>query len=70
MRIKARRTIALHVADATQRQAVQQEIENFLQALSSYPEHFAHDPYLTFEQHLCSIMAGEQTSSEFSVHVA
>lgn len=60
MRIKTRRAIALHVADATQKHAVQQEIERFLEALSSYPQCFAHDPYLSFEQHLCSIMAGEQ----------
>jgi hypothetical protein len=30
----------------------QQEIDNFLQALSSYPDHFAFDTTLTFEQHL------------------
>jgi hypothetical protein len=30
----------------------QQEIDNFLRALSSYPEHFALDTTLTFEQHL------------------
>jgi hypothetical protein len=36
----------------------QQEIDSFLQALSSYPERFALDTTLTFEQHLhrtCSV---------------
>jgi len=70
MRIKARRSIALYAVDAAQKEAVQREIENFLQALSSYPERFAHDPYLTFEQHLCSIMAGEQVPAEFGRNVA
>ncbi len=36
---------------------VQQEIDNFLRALSSYPDRFAHEPYLSFQQHLSRVLA-------------
>jgi len=32
------------------------EIETFLQALDSYPDRFARDPALRFEQHLDSLV--------------
>jgi hypothetical protein len=35
---------------------VQQEIDSFLRALSSYPDRFAREPYLSFQQHLCRIV--------------
>jgi hypothetical protein len=38
----------------------QREINNFLLALHSYPERFADDPGLTFEEYLFSIMVSEQ----------
>ena len=57
MRTKKYRPIVLCVSDASRKREVQQEIDNFLRALSSYPKRFAHDPYLSFEQHLFSIMA-------------
>jgi len=34
---------------------VQREIENFLRALNSYPDRFALNPGISFEQHLFSI---------------
>jgi len=52
--------VTLHLRDSNNREAVQQEIDRFLQALSSYPDRFAHDPYLSFEQHLCSIMSSDR----------
>jgi hypothetical protein len=42
-----------------QRQA-QEEIDNFLKAMSSYPERFAVDPSLSFEEHLFTITAQNQ----------
>ena len=36
--------------------AVQKEIDTFLTALDSYPEGFARNPYLSFEQHLFSVV--------------
>lgn len=38
---------------------VQQEVDNFLRAISSYPDRFARDPGVSFEQHLGSIVASE-----------
>ncbi len=37
---------------------VRREINNFLQALDSYPDRVAKEPNVTFQQHLCSIFAG------------
>jgi hypothetical protein len=37
---------------------VQREIESFLRAVESYPDRFAREPYLSFQQHLCSIVTG------------
>jgi hypothetical protein len=53
----------LHGSAARERQAqreneVQREIENFLQAVRSYPDRFAREPDLSFQQHLCSIATG------------
>jgi hypothetical protein len=36
---------------------VQHEIRNFLSALVSYPDRFATDPDLSFEQHLFQLVA-------------
>ncbi len=39
------------------RYQAEQEIENFLKAINSYPERFAKDPQLSFEDHLFTITA-------------
>lgn len=57
MSTKKHRPIVVGISDATRAQEVQQEIENFLRALNSYPDEFAHDPRLSFEQHLSSLNA-------------
>jgi queuine/archaeosine tRNA-ribosyltransferase len=36
---------------------VQEEIQNFLRAVDSYPERVAKEPSVTFQQHLGSIFA-------------
>ena len=36
---------------------VRQEIRSFLEALDSYPDRFAQDPEVSFEQHFCSLVA-------------
>ena len=48
---------AQHESDA------QREIENFLQAVESYPDRFAREPYLSFQQHLCSIVTGADSTA-------
>ncbi len=47
----------LSIGETIRRREVQQEIDNYLLALSSYPERFANDPCVSFEQHLFSMMA-------------
>jgi hypothetical protein len=44
----------------------QQEIRDFMRALSSYPEQFAHDPCLSFEQHLFSIASSSNATGQGS----
>ena len=41
---------------------VQREIDSFLRAVSSYPDRFAREPYLSFRQHLSSIVTGSRPS--------
>jgi hypothetical protein len=36
---------------------VKREIQNFLEALDSYPARVAREPRLSFRQHLCSVFA-------------
>ena len=36
---------------------VREEIQNFLQALDSYPARVAKEPRVSFHQHLCSLVA-------------
>jgi len=52
----------LNTPDINQSCDVQQEIDNFLRALRSYPESFAHNPQLSFEQHLSGITASDVVS--------
>jgi hypothetical protein len=53
---------SLSAGETIRRREVQQEIDNYLLALSSYPERFAHDPGVSFEQHLFSMLAAGHTS--------
>ena len=54
--------LTLNTLDTNPAGDVQQEIDGFLRALRSYPESFAHNPRLSFEQHLFRIMASELPS--------
>ncbi len=40
---------------------VRREIQSFLRALHSYPERFARDPDITFEEHRSSLLVVIQT---------
>jgi len=46
---------------------VQEEIDNFLQALNSYPDRFAREPHLSFEQHLFRLSAAGIARAERDV---
>jgi len=52
----------LHAPETNLPCDVRQEIDKFLRALRSYPESFANNPRLSFEQHLSGIMASEMAS--------
>lgn len=43
---------------------VEREIETFLRALNSYPDRFAREPYLSFQQHLFSLAIAPQSALE------
>ncbi len=64
MKTKKHRAPVLPPSDAAQEHEaqpedeVQREIESFLRAVKSYPDRFAREPYLSFQQHLCSIVTG------------
>jgi hypothetical protein len=61
MRIKSFQALTLSASEGIREIEAQREIENFLRALSSYPERFAQEPTLSFEQHMISIIAGAQS---------
>ena len=50
-------------ADSVGNQQVREEIENFLRALSSYPESFLRHPGISFEQHR-DLIASAQAQAE------
>jgi hypothetical protein len=60
MTTKKHRPIVLGISDACRAKEVEQEIQNFLQALNSYADRFASDPDLSFEQHLDHVIAAKQ----------
>jgi hypothetical protein len=64
MKTRKHRSVTVGAADTGREQEVRREIKNFLSALSSYPDRFARNPYVSFEQHLFSIASGDQQASE------
>jgi hypothetical protein len=60
---KQQATDSLSSDDEHQRE-VQREIDSFLRAVSSYPDRFAREPYLSFEQHLSSIVTATHTEED------
>ncbi|MBZ5598581.1 MAG: hypothetical protein LAN83_09680 [Acidobacteriia bacterium] len=66
MKIRKHRPITVGIAstERERQREVQQEIETFLTALSSYPDRFARNPCVSFEQHLFSLAAAKVVSGE------
>lgn len=60
MKTKRHHATDLGVADTREYEA-QREIDSFLRAVSSYPARFAREPYLSFQQHLSSIVTATET---------
>jgi hypothetical protein len=47
---------------------VRNEIKIFRKALASYPEHFAANPQITFEEHCASLIANGNIAPQAPVH--
>lgn len=60
MKSRKQHRIPVTFTGVARNREVKQEIENFLEALRSYPDQFARQPYLSFEQHLYSITTANQ----------
>ena len=64
MKNSKRRPSASGLGRATTRERdVQYEIKSFLSALVSYPDRFAREPRLSFEQHLFRLVAANQMAN-------
>lgn len=59
MKIKRHHATDLRVSDVERENEVQREIDSFLRAVNSYPDRFAREPYLSFQQHLSNIVTAE-----------
>jgi len=59
MKIKRHHATDLRVSDVERENEVQREIDSFLRAVNSYPDRFAREPYLSFQQHLSNIVTSE-----------
>lgn len=57
MKVKRQGATDLCASDSPRGCEVQQEIDSFLRAIHSYPDRFAREPYLSFQQHLSSIVS-------------
>jgi hypothetical protein len=63
MKTKRHYATALRVSDAAREGEVQREIDSFLRAVRSYPDRFAREPYLSFQQHLSSVVTAAHPHS-------
>ena len=63
MKNNKRRPSASGLGRVTRERDVQYEIKSFLSALVSYPDRFAVEPELSFEQHLFQLVAANQLAS-------
>jgi hypothetical protein len=50
-----------HEREQPGNEQVLMEVQSFLQALASYPERFAKEPTISFEQHLSNLVASSQS---------
>ena len=66
MKVRGDRVRVQERGHSRRQHETQQEIRIFMRALSSYPERFADNPYLSFEQHLFSIAAISATAGASS----
>jgi hypothetical protein len=60
MKVSKIQEVGLKMAELKRQYQAEQEIRNFLRALHTYPESFAHQPGLSFEEHLYAVTAQSQ----------
>lgn len=63
MKTSKRRPSASGMSRAAAERDVQHEIKSFLSAVATYPDRFALEPDLSFEQHLFQLVAANQLGS-------
>ena len=63
MKTKKHHAADLYAANPTRDHEAQQEIDSFLRAVRSYPDRFAREPYLSFQQHLSRIATADHPPS-------
>jgi len=61
---KTYRPMVSGFSETTRDLQVLQEIDNFMMALSSYPDRAAHEPNLSFEQYLVRINAAGENPGD------
>jgi hypothetical protein len=64
MKNSKRRPSVSGMGRAARERDVQHEIKSFLSALVTYPERFAVEPDLSFEQHLFQLVAANQLAND------
>jgi hypothetical protein len=64
--MKRRKKVVMDFPSQNRELEVRQEIEQFLQALNSYPERVQREPHLSFHEHMFRIAITEQTAGERS----
>jgi len=60
MKSRMRNHVQLRESVRPRNEQVRREIQGFLRAVDSYPERFAREPRVSFQQHLCSVFAASQ----------
>ena len=55
MRGRRMRPLRSHSNESAWRRQVQREIRAYLRAVNSYPDRFAAEPHVSFEQHLSTV---------------
>jgi hypothetical protein len=59
MKTNSSGALATGVTDKAYQRGMRREIDRFLRAVSSYPDRFAREPHLSFQQHFSSIVIAD-----------
>ena len=62
--MRQHRSIDTKIRGTARQKQARREIQAFLKAVNSYPDRFVKEPYLSFQQHLCSVELEQRSFSE------